>query len=106
MKYYKNFKECLSILIYIKISFIYVIKATFSASSLQCMILQKSFYYADLLFISEKVVLLIFYSYIYIYILETMILFCSISFLNAQLNTSIVPGNKALFVLLVYYVYL
>ncbi len=35
VKYYYNLKECLSILIYFKISFISVIKAEFSASLLQ-----------------------------------------------------------------------
>ncbi len=35
VKYYYNLKECLSILIYFKISFISVIKVEFSASLLQ-----------------------------------------------------------------------
>ncbi len=49
MKYYYNLKELFSISIYFKMSFIAVIKAVFY-SSLQChMILQKSFWFADLL---------------------------------------------------------
>ncbi len=67
VKYYYNLKECLSILIYLK----YIIckvnaKLNFQHhySSLQCMILQKS--YAKLISILETVVLLIFYLFIFL----------------------------------------